>query len=241
MTTIRQSARAGGILFLLTEITAIPAVLLFAPVLEHTDYVFGAGADKQIALGALLEVVLAFANIGTAVALYPVVKKQNEGVALGYACGRVLEAAIILVGVASVLGVVTLRQNAAGVDPGALDAAARTLVAIKDWTFLLGPGFILGINSVLLAYLMHQSRLVPRAIAVLGLCGGSLVFASSIAVLMGVYDQAPWHVLFAMPVFAWEVSLAVWLIAKGVKETPSTEAAARRLESDLALSASPAW
>ena len=159
--------------------------------------------------------ILAIAVIGTAVTLYPIVKRQNESVALRYVCGRLLEAAIIVAGIISVLSVVMLRHNLAGAGGR---TAAKSLVAFHDWTFLLGPALILGTNTLLLAYLMYKSGLVPRVIAILGLVGGALIFCSAIAVLFGSYKQtSAAGLITAVPVFAREVSLAVWLIVKGVQ------------------------
>jgi hypothetical protein len=171
--------------------------------------------------GAFLEGILALAVVGTAVTLFPVVKRQHEGVALGYVGLRTLEAAIICVGIVSLLAVVTMRRDvggATGPDPDTLIAVGRGLVAVHDWTFLLGPAFVLGVNTVLMAYLMFRSGLVPRFIGLLGLVGGPLVFASATATLFGVYEQiSVWASIAALPVFAWELSLAIWLIAKGFR------------------------
>ncbi|MFI6444166.1 DUF4386 domain-containing protein [Kitasatospora sp. NPDC050543] len=225
MSSERRTAIVAGVLFLVTEIAAIAGLALYRPVLGGAVGVLAPGADSRAFLGALCEVVLAAAVAGTGVALYPVVKRQGEGIALGYVCGRLLEAAVIAVGILSVLSVVTLRQDlagAAGVDAASFAAADRSLVALHDWTFLLGPNIALGLNTVLLAYLMYRSRLVPRFIAVLGLVGGPLICASAVAVMFGLYRQVsvPGSAA-ALPVFAWEVSLAVWLLAKGFKRAPA--------------------
>jgi hypothetical protein len=217
----RRTATAAGVLYLVTHVTSIAALILYAPVLNHADYVLGAGSDTRILIGALLEVVLAMAVIGTAVTLFPVVKRQNEGVALGYAGLRTLEAATIVVGIVSLLAVVTLRRNPpVAADDASLVTAGRALVAVHDWTFLFGPDFVLGTNTVLLAYLLYRSRLVPRFIPVLGLIGGPLVFASALGTLFGLYAQvSALGSALAVPVFAWELSLALWLIIKGFLPT----------------------
>ncbi|MEV6582637.1 DUF4386 domain-containing protein [Streptomyces sp. NPDC051582] len=223
MGSTRKTAVVTGVLFLVTEAAAIGGLTLYAPVLNDAGYVLGPGADTRVLLGALCEFVLALAVIGTGVALHPVVKRQNEGAALGYVCGRLLEAAVILVGVISVLSVVTLRRDSAaapGADAPSLVAAADALVAVHDWTFLFGPNFVLGANTLVLASLMYRSRLVPRPLAVLGLVGGALIAASATAVLFGAYPQvSAAGSLAALPVFAWEVGLAVRLIAKGFTGT----------------------
>jgi hypothetical protein len=222
MSSTRRTAVVAGVFFVVAAVAAIAAKLLWLPVLGDPDYVLGSGADTGVLLGGLLEFVTAVSVLGTGVALYPVVKRQNEGVALGYAVGRVLEGATIVAGLAAVLAVVALRQdNAGGTDDGALLTAQESLVALHDAMFLLGPGLIIGINSLLLAYLMYRSGLVPRWIAVIGLVGGPLVFASSTAVLFGAYEQVSVLAgLSAFPVFAWEMSLAVYLIAKGFTPSP---------------------
>lgn len=226
MDPIRKSALIAGVFFLVTFVTSIPAALvLYVPVLDDPRYITGAGADDRVLLGALLEMILVIANIGTAVVLFPILKRQNEGVALGYVTARVVECAFIIVGILSLLAVVTLRQDltgAAGADAGSLVTVGRSLVAIHDWTFLLGPGFVVGIgNGLLLGYLMYRSGLVPRPMAVLGLLGGPLVTASGIAVMFGLYEQiSTWSFIATIPEIIWELSLALWLTFKGFRPSP---------------------
>jgi hypothetical protein len=221
MSSTRRTAVVAGVFFVVAAVAAIAAKVLWQPVLSDADYVLGAGADTRVLLGGLMEFLTAAAVAGTAVALYPVVKRQHAGVALGYVAGRVLEAVTILVGLAAVLAVVSLRQDHAGTpttDDGALVAVQESLVALHDAMFLLGPGLVIGINSLLLAWLMYRSGLVPRWIAVVGLVGGPLVFLSSTAVLFGLYEQvSAFAGLGAFPVFVWEMSLAGYLIVKGFR------------------------
>jgi hypothetical protein len=218
MASMRRTAAVAGTLYLVTHVTSIAGLALYTPVLRDRDYIVGAGADSQVILGAVLEGILALAIIGTAVTLFPVVKRQHEGVALGYVGLRTLEAAIIAAGIVSLLAVVTLRQESAGADAASLLTVGRALVVFHDWTFLLGPAFVLGINTVLMAYLMYRSGLVPRFIGLLGLIGGPLVFASAVAVMFGVYEQVSvWGSVTALPVFAWELGLAGWLVIKGFR------------------------
>ena len=180
-----------------------------------------------MAFGALLEVLLIIANVGTAVVLFPILKRQNEALALGYVGARLVECTFIAIGIVSLLAVVTLRQDfagAAGGDPGSLVTVGQSLVAIHDWTFLLGPGFIVGIgNGLILGWLMYRSGLVPRAMAMLGLIGGPVLCAAGIAVLFGVIEpgSAP-QVLAAAPEFVWELSLGIYLMVKGFKPSPIT-------------------
>ncbi|MET9676601.1 DUF4386 domain-containing protein [Streptomyces sp. NPDC006482] len=219
----RRTAVVTGVLFLVTEVAAVAGLVLYRPALDGAAYVGGPGADPRVLAGVLCEMVLLIAVIGTGVALYPVIRRRHEALAVGYVCGRLLEAAVIAVGVVSVLAVVTLRQDLAGragespgVDPAAYEVAASALVAVRDWAFLLGPNVALGANTLVLAYVMHRTGLVPRWIALLGLAGGTLICASAVAVLFGLYPQvSAVGALAALPVFAWEVTLAVRLLTRG--------------------------
>jgi hypothetical protein len=213
-------ARVTGVLFLITYITAIPAAFVFyPPVLDDPRYIVGAGADTSVLLGAFLELILIIANIGTAVVLLPILRRQNEILALGYVTARIVECVFIAVGILSLLTVVTLRQEeaAAGADATSLVAVGQALVALHDWTFVLGPGFVVGVgNGLLLGYLMYRSALVPRPMAVLGLIGGPLIIASGAAVVLGVIEAGSvWQTIAAIPEFLWELSLGIWLIVKG--------------------------
>ncbi len=216
----QKIARVTGVLFVITYIASIPPVLfLYGPLLDDPRYIVGGGAaDNGLALGALLELILIIANIGTAVVLYPVVKRVNEILALGFVTARVVESVFIAVGILSVLSMVTLRQEAAaGADPGSLIAVGQSLVAVQSWTFLLGPGFVVGVgNGLILGYLMYKSALVPRGMAMLGLIGGPLLSASGIAILFGVIEAGSvWQGIATIPEFLWELSLGIWPIIRG--------------------------
>lgn len=213
----QRTARIAGVWFILTFVFSIPAVLLYDPVLNDAKYILGTGADAQVRMGALLEILTAVANIATAVVLFPILKRQSESIALGYVGLRIVESTVIVMGIASVLAVVALRQDAAG---GA-DAVGigQSLVAFKDQTFLLGPAFCAGLgNGLLLGYLMYRSGLVPRPMALIGLVGGPIACATATAVLFGAYEQqSPVNFLFTAPEIVWEASLGIWLLAKGFR------------------------
>ena len=212
-------ARVTGVLFLITYITAIPAAfVLYPPVVDDPRYIVGAaGADTSVRLGAFLELILIIANIGTAVVLWPVLKRVNEILALGFVTARLVECVFIAVGLLSLLSVVALRQGAVGADGGSLVAVGQSLVALHGWTFVLGPGFVVGLgNGLILGYLMYRSALVPRGMAVLGLVGGSLIIASGTAVVLGVIEAGgPLQTIAAIPEFLWELSLGIWLTVRG--------------------------
>jgi hypothetical protein len=224
MSSTRKTALIAGALFVITFLTSIPAaLLLYTPVLDHANYIVGAGADTRVALGAFLEVLLIVANVGSAVVLFPVLKRQNESLALGYVTARVIESTFIAIGIVSLLAIVTLRKDVGGAGgAGSLVPIGRSLVAIHDWTFLLGPGWIVGVgNGLILGYLMYRSGLVPRRMAMLGLIGGPLIIISGTAVLFNVIQpgSAP-QVIATIPEFIWELSLGIYLMVKGFKPSP---------------------
>jgi hypothetical protein len=211
----QRNARIFGVLFIVTFVTSIPALALFQPVLDDpAAYIAGGGKDSQIYLGVLLELLLIIANIGTAVVLYPIVRRQNEMLSLAYVTARLMECVFIAAGILCVLAIVSLGQD----DPDA-SALAVSLAAIKDWTFLLGPGFVVGWgNGLILGYLMYSSGLVPRRMAMLGLIGGPLIILSGIGVLFDVWDAGgPVQSLATIPEFLWELSLGVYCAVKGFR------------------------
>ena len=218
----RRTAALAGWFFVITFVTSIPAqLILYGPVLDKSAYITGAGANayNRVALGALLEVLLIIANVGSAVVLFPVLKRQHEAGALGYVTARLVESTFIAIGIVSLLAIVTVRKDGAR---GATPALGKALIAVHDWTFLLGPGFIVGVgNGLLLGYLMYRSGLVPRALARLGLIGGPLICASGILVLFDVIDSgSPVQAIATIPEFIWELSLGIYLIVKGFKPSP---------------------
>jgi len=211
----RRISLAFGVLFIVTFITSIPALGLFQPVLDDpAGYIAGDGEDNQIYLGVLLELLLIIANIGTAVVVFPILRRQSEILSLGYVTARIVECVFIAAGVLFVLGIVSLRQD----DPDNASLAV-SLAAMKDWTFLLGPGFIVGLgNGLILGYLMYRSRLVPRGMAMLGLIGGPLIVLSGIGVLFDAWDAGGTvQAIATIPEFLWELSLGIYCAVKGFK------------------------
>ena len=224
MTSLRKTALVAGIFYLITFIS-IPTLALYGPVKNHRDWILSSGTHTGVLVGCLLEVIVALAGIGTAVTLYPVVKRQNEGVALGFVSARLLEASMIFVGVLSLLSLVTLRQGgAAGTNAAALVATGASHVAVYNWTMLLGQTLMPCINALLLGTLMYRSRLVPRIIPIVGLIGAPLLLAAVIAALFGggIGHVSAFQAVATLPVAAWEFSLGVWLVVKGFKPCPIT-------------------
>ncbi len=221
MTSSRKSALAVGVLFILTFVTSIGAVIGYGPVLSDPNYVASAGADTRVLLGAFLELMLILTNIGCAVVLFPLLKGRNEVFALGYVTARLVECTFILVGILAVLAVVTLRQEASAADAGSLVTIGKSLIAIKNWTFLLGPGFTDGIGTgFILGYAMYQTGLVGRRMALFGVIGGPLLAASGVAVLMGIIPQgSAIQSIVTVPEIIWELFLGLYLTFHGFKQS----------------------
>jgi 4-amino-4-deoxy-L-arabinose transferase-like glycosyltransferase len=227
---LRRTAFVAGALYLATFAASIPARFYFLdPVLSDPEYVLGPGGDTRVVVGGVLDMVNALACIGTAVVLFTVVRRQNETLALGFVTSRVLEAAIISVGVVSLLAVVTLQQDTtgtAGAEEATLVTVGASLVAVYGWTFLFGPNVMAAVNALLLGSLLYRSGLVPRAIPLVGLIGGPLLLASVTGIVFGTHDlDSGLHVIAAAPIFCWELSLGVWLVVKGFRPSPVTTGA----------------
>ncbi len=218
MSSLRKYSLAAGLFYLLTFVS-IPTLALYRSVRDPT-FVAGPGPDTPVILGVLLEMVVALAGIGTAVALYPVVKRQGEARAMGFVASRILEAATIYVGIVSLMSIVTLRRAGAGT--GAL-ATGQGLAAQYQWTFFFAQSFIPAVNGVLLGSLLYQSRLVPRWLPVLAFVGAVLLVASWFATLVGVIPAiSPVAAVAALPIAVWEFSLGVYLTVWGFKASPIT-------------------
>jgi hypothetical protein len=222
VTLDQKRARVFGVLYLITFATSIPAALLYRPVLDDpVGYIAGAGHDKRILFGALLELLLIIANIGTAVVIVPIMRRLNEELAIGYVTARLFECTFILVGIVSLLGIITLRNQVAGASEGTV---AYALAAIKDWTFLLGPGWVVGWgNGLILGYLMYHSGLVPRRAAWLGLIGGPLIILSGTAIMFGGNHPSGTlrglQGIATVPEFLWELFLGVYCTVWGFRSS----------------------
>ena len=210
----QRNARIFGVLFVLTFLTSIPAAFLFLPVLDDpAGYIAGGGTDTQIYLGAFLEFLLIIANVGTAVVLYPIARRQNEILAIGYVAARIIECVFIAAGLIFVLGVVSLSHDA----PGAADLAV-SLASLKDWTFLFGPGLVVPFgNGLILGFLMYTSGLVPRRLALLGLIAGPVLLVGNLGVLFDLWEVTGAVGLFVAPEFAWEFLLGIYAAIWGFR------------------------
>lgn len=215
----RALAAVAGALYLVTFVSSIPAALLLGPVLTDPGYIVGAGVDGQIALANVLDLVNALACIGTAVAVFPVIRRVAEAPALGFVTTRLFEAAVIVIGVVALFAVITLRTpDATGADAATLTTVGAALVAVRDWTFLIGPGLMPGFNALLFGAVLYRSRLVPRVIPLLGLIGGPLLISSAVGVMLGINALgSPWSVIATVPIFLWELSVGVWMLVRGFR------------------------
>jgi Domain of unknown function (DUF4386) len=224
---MRKVALAGGLLYLVTFAASIPQLALFADlVADPAGFIRTPGSNTAVLWGSWLEVITAASCVGTAVALYPVTRRVSRTAAIGFVTSRVVEAAMILVGVLCVLAVVSLRGDlaaAVGAEADALGVVGQALIEVRQWSFLVGPGLIAGVNGLFLGYVMYRSRLVPRIIPTVGLVGAPLILLSSTVTIFGGWEQLSLAGgLCALPIALWEFSLGVWLTVKGFRPTTLT-------------------
>jgi hypothetical protein len=220
VTSFRKTALVGGILYLVTFIGSIPAAILVGPAINEPTYVTSAGADQQVTLGLVLELVNVFGLIGCGIAFFAVVRRVHEGLAIGYLATRLFEGAIITVGVLSLLAVVTLRQQgAADGNAETLVPVASALVAVRDWAMTIGPNMA-AFNALMLGTALYRARLVPRVIPALGLVGAPILISYTIGTILGLTGPGtPFQVVAVMPFFIWELVLGLWLTFKGFNES----------------------
>jgi len=215
----RGNVRASGLFYLLTFAASIPALILIGPAINDADYITGSGHDNRVLFGSFLDFVNALAGVGSAVAIYPVIKRLNQSLALGFVLTRMVEAAVIMTGVVSLLAVVTLRQDFAGTDAEGLGVVGSALVAVRDWTFLFGPGFMASFNALMFATVLYRSGWVPRWIPRLGLIGAPILFTVSTLAIFDVLEQVSGPALVAtLPIATWEFSIGVYMVVKGFRD-----------------------
>jgi hypothetical protein len=222
MSSMRKTALVAGVLYLLTFVSSIPAVLLQGPVLSDPNFIISGVNADQVRLGALFDIINSLTAIGTAVALYAVIRRQSQSFAIGFVSSRLFEATVLMIGVVSILSIVTLQQpGATGAQAALLVTVQDTLVTVRNWAFVLGTG-VPALNAFLLGWLMFKSRLVPRAIPVIGLIGAPLFTSWIIGYVLGVTESgSAWHAIAVAPIFIWELSLGLWMTFKGFrKEAP---------------------
>src|SRR3954468_8127616 len=237
---LRRTGQLFGWLFIGTFVTSIPARLLFIDGVgaswSNMHFVSQDASSSSLKWAALLEFCLIVTQIGTAVVLFPVGRRQNEAVALGYVAARIMEsvfAAIGLISMLSVVSVVSALSGAGGGEATALTTQGNSLVHTYEWAFEWGPGLVAGIgNGMIVGYLMYKSGLVPSRMAILGLIGGPVLALNFVLILAGAYKngEGPSGVL-TIPEAAWELSLGIYCAWKGFRPvTPSVESETARTE-----------
>ena len=222
MDPTRKIALAGGIAYLITFAASIPQLKLFADVIaDPTAYISNPGSNAAVQWGSVLEFMTAASGVAAAVILFPVLRRVSRTAAMGFVASRAVEAALILVGVVSILSVVTLQQHfagATGAEAQALGVTGESLVSMRQWTFLFGPGVMAGVNDLLLGYILYKSGLVGRVIPIIGLVGAPIILLSDTAVILGVWGQtSSAGLLSALPVAVFEFSVGVYLTVKGFR------------------------
>jgi hypothetical protein len=222
MDPMRKVALAGGVAYLVTFAASLPQLKLFADVIaDPTGYISSPGSNAAVQWGSVLEFMTAASGVATAILLYPVARRVSRTAAIGFVSSRVVEAALILVGVVSILSVVTLQQHfagATGAQADALGVTGESLVAMRQWTFLLGPGVMAGVNDVFLGYILYKSGLVGRVIPIIGLVGGPIILVSDTVTILGGWTQISTPaLLLALPVAVFELSVGVYLTVKGFR------------------------
>jgi hypothetical protein len=237
MTSFRKTALAGGLLYLITFIGSIPAAILVGPAINDPNYVTSAGNDQQVAIGLVLELVNVFGCIGCAVALFSVVRRVHEGLAIGYVTTRLFEAATITVGVISLLAVISLRQQGATTgDAESFVPAAGALVAIRNWAMTIGPNMA-GFNALMLGTALYRARLIPRGIPALGIVGAPILISYVIGNILGLTGPGTlFQGIAVMPFFIWELVLGLWLTYKGFNENSQIALAERARLEDRSVS-----
>jgi len=228
MSPMRKAALIAGVAYIASFVFSIPVKFgLWTDVLNEPNFILGDGSASGVPLGAAFEILTGLSGIVSAVALYTIAKRYSHRAALGFVTTRLLEAAVIFMGVLSIMSVYTLRQDVAGLsgaDTGSLLTTGHALVALHDWTFLFGPGLMPVLNALLIGSVMYRSRLLPRWIPTLGLIGGPLLLVSTTATLFGLWDQvsAPAAIL-TIPLAIWEFSFGIYMTFWGFKRTAVSE------------------
>ena len=216
--SLRKAARIVGVLFIAATVFSILGGVLIGPILDDPDYLINVSAsENQVLIGVLFELIAAGAVAGTAIALFPIFKKHNEALALGYVGGRIIEGVFIIVSAIGALLLLTLsREYVAGAsDASHFQTLGSVLLAERDWNFLVGPNLVFSLNALIVSYLLYQSRLVPRFLSVWGLIGAPLILAAGLLIMFGLPRLSYISLLLALPIALFEMVLAVWLIVKG--------------------------
>ena len=232
MDSVRKTALVAGVLYLITFIAAIPAGILLGSAQVDPLFTFSGISDGQIRVAAVLELVNAIACFGTAVAVFSVVRREHEGLALGFVATRMFEAATLGVGILALLSLATLRESGADLGP-----LAPAFAANRFYSIIIGPGMA-AFNALMFATVLYRARLVPRAIPALGILGAPLLIAFVVGTLLDVTGPGSvWQVVAVAPFFIWELLVGLWMTFKGFDRSASILTAAGPTTSAVASGA----
>ena len=223
MSTTRKLALGSGLFYLATFVFSLPTLGMYNAVVHNANFVHGAGSSGSVPWGALFDVLTGLTGIGSAVMVYPVIKRFGRTNAIGFVASRTVEAAMLSVCAMSLLAVYTLRVDLGGTNTAGLGAAAAALVAVHKWAFVFGPGTMPAVNALCFATVLRRSGLVPRLIPTIGLIGAPMLAVSSIVTIFGGWSQTSGSALFfALPIATWELAVGVYMTFKGFK-TPTID------------------
>ena len=235
MNTYRKTAISVGVLFIIGTVAGMISLGVFTdPILGAPNYLAGVSANEaKVIMGALLELVMGVALVGMALAVYPVLKKFSAPLAIGYFGARIVELVIYIIGVVSLLTLVTLSQEFAGAgDPSAayFQITGTLLLAVRDWgghAVLDVAVFPLG--ALILNYVLYRARLTPRWLSAWGLVGAVLYWTAGLLVLFELITPLETiHIALQAPLGVQEMVLAVWLIVKGFNPSAIAALSAKR-------------
>ncbi|TWI85755.1 uncharacterized protein DUF4386 [Lacibacter cauensis] len=216
----RSNAKMTGIFFIAAAVFSIAGLKLYDPVLTSKDFLHTGFINYyKVLSGAICELILAISAIGTGIMLYPYLKQYNESLGIGYLSFRVMEVVFIVTGTISILTVLSIcHAYGTGVIPDRMYAhtIGSVFIDLHDWTFILGPNFMLAINTFIYSYVFLKTELVPKPLASFGIFASCLIMLAAIGELFGLFQQISiWGILLALPIAAYEISLAIRLIIKG--------------------------
>lgn len=214
------NAALVGIFFIVAAVSSVTGLKLYDPILSDANFIIsGSTHYNQIISGAICELILAATATGTGIMLYPYLRQYSESLGLGYLCFRMLEVFFILLGIVSVLTTLSLSVHYSNhiIQDNAMDESVGfAFISLHNWTFILGPNFMLAINTFLYSYTFFKTGLVPKGLSLLGLTAACLIMLAAILELFGIiYQISVWGILLAFPIALYEMSLSVWLIVKG--------------------------
>ncbi len=218
MDSYRKTSIIVGVLFITATVTSILGGSLISSVIDSPDDFLNVSSNEnQIIIGCLLVLVDALAVIFIAILVFPILKKYNEGLALGYIGLRIFEGVVFIIGVISILAILTLSQEYVA---GTLEAPysqglVALLLGVYDWSWLVGPLIFFALSTLPFYYLLYQSKLIPQWLSGWGLIGGILVTLFGLLAMFGFDTTSTISMFLFLPIAVQEMALAVWLIVKG--------------------------